>query len=106
MLMKKFRVLVISEGGHYVSQALELDIAAQGKTIQEAIASFERTMDATISIALRRGEVPFKDIGPAPEWYQKKWLDAIPIDRRMDFSKKLSHQPASKRIEAAELAIA
>lgn len=60
------RVVVFKDGDHYVAQALEVDVAAQGFTPEEASRRRGVALDAEARDAQAEGRDLF-DIGPAPE---------------------------------------
>jgi hypothetical protein len=60
------RVVVFKDGDHYVAQALEVDIAAQGASPEEASRRLGVVLDAEAREAKAEGRDLF-DIGPAPE---------------------------------------
>ena len=62
------KALIIEEEDAYTIQCLELDIAAQGKTIEEACRAFRETMQVEFSLEI--GRAP---IGEAPEFYHNQF---------------------------------
>lgn len=62
-------VLLLHEEGGWVAQCLEVDVAAQGKTIAEAKSALERTFVGQIVLDLKNGRQPLEAIGPAPGEY-------------------------------------
>lgn len=71
------RVLVFREGNSYIAQCLEYDIAAQGKTVPEVKAAFERTIIGQIILDRRRGKKPLEGIPAAPEAYEEMFARAM-----------------------------
>ena len=67
------RVLFIKEGGAWVAQCLEHDIAAQGKTFTEAEEAWERTFLGQILLDVKQGKEPLAGIKPAPKSYWRKF---------------------------------
>jgi len=67
------RVLFIKRGEAWVAQCLEHDIAAQGKTFDEAEKAWERTFLGQILLDAKQGKEPLKDIKPAPRFYWRKF---------------------------------
>ncbi len=65
------RVLILQCDGMYAAQCLDYDIVAQGASIAEAKASFERTIVGQILVDLKLGKVPLADFSPAPERLQR-----------------------------------
>jgi len=66
-------VLFISSGGMVVAQALERDIAAQGRTYDEAKVAFARTLFGQFLLDQQLGRAPFSTIAPAPARYWDAW---------------------------------
>ncbi|HET6892734.1 MAG TPA: hypothetical protein VFH31_16640 [Pyrinomonadaceae bacterium] len=73
------RVLFIREGEAWVAQCLEHDIASQGRTLQEAEATFGRTFVGQIMLDVRRGKEPLRGISPAPRMYWRKFKEGIEL---------------------------
>ena len=63
------RVVLLREGDFWVAQALEYDIAAQGRDIEGAKRAFLRTFSAQVHLDLSNGREPLAGIGRAPDWY-------------------------------------
>lgn len=70
------RVLLLHEGPFWVAQALEADIAAQGRTQEEARLAFLRTVEAQIAADVERGRQPLSGIPQAPDWYFEAYSQA------------------------------
>jgi len=62
-------VLFIQRDGFWVAQSLELDLAAQGRTFDEAKHAFEQTLIGQIMLDKRAGRTPLDHLPPAPERY-------------------------------------
>lgn len=60
------RVLFIRDGAHWVAQALEHDIAAQGPSLKLARRAFERTLMGQIRLDQMQGRTPITHLPPAP----------------------------------------
>lgn len=71
--MQDIRVIVLKDDGLYFAQCLEVDVAAQGATPEEAIARLKNVLNAEAEELRNKGR-SLKDIGPAPEPYRA--LDA------------------------------
>ena len=67
------RILLVSDGGAWTAQCLEHDIAAQGKTIQDALFEFQRTLVAEVCLRASKGEQELNNIPRAPQMYWKKY---------------------------------
>src|SRR5271170_3676573 len=64
----QLRVLLkADQGGHWIAQALEVDVAAQGRNLAEAKSAFVKTILGHIVLALKKNRVPFEGIGKAPK---------------------------------------
>ena len=60
---------VIANASGWVAQCLEYDIAAQGDTISEAMASFRRTFLGQVRVDVAHGRKPLEGIQKAPAEY-------------------------------------
>ncbi|MGR9312144.1 type II toxin-antitoxin system HicB family antitoxin [Rhizobium leguminosarum] len=65
-MAEQIRVIVLQDDGVFVAQCLEVDIAAQGKTAEEAMARLKLAFNAEVREAKESGR-SLMDIGPAPE---------------------------------------
>ena len=61
------RVVVFKDGAKFVAQALEVDVAAQGETPEEASRRLDIALEAEARDAKAAGRELFDVIGPAPE---------------------------------------
>ena len=61
------RIIVFKNGEKFVAQALEVDIAAQGETPEEASRRLDVALKAEAREAKAAGRELFDMIGPAPE---------------------------------------
>jgi hypothetical protein len=57
----------------WVAQALERDIAAHGKTVEQAKLAFERTVAGYLRIAAKNHQEPVASLKPAPEHFWSAW---------------------------------
>lgn len=58
----------------WVAQCLEYDIAAQGRTINDALYEFQRLVVGRVSMAAKRGvDDPFQGLKRAPEAYWQRF---------------------------------
>ena len=62
-------VLLIREGDSWVAQALDVDIAAQGRSVPLAQKAFIQAVNAQLRLDAAHGREPFQGIPPAPEAY-------------------------------------
>ena len=79
---RTLRVLLVSDGGAWTAQCLEHDIAAQGKTIQDALVEFQRTLVAEVCLHASRGAQGLDSIPRAPHMYWKKYHEGELLDHR------------------------
>jgi hypothetical protein len=90
------RVLLLNERGAWVAQCLEYDIAAQGKSIKDAISSFAEVLGGQITLDLKANREPLSGKKEAPSWYWRAFAEAEQLARPINL-------PLSER---APLAIA
>jgi hypothetical protein len=57
----------------WVAQALERDIAAHGKSIEQAKLAFERTVAGYLRLAAKHHQEPLATLKPAPEPFWSAW---------------------------------
>jgi len=63
---RTFRVVVFKDGDFFIASALEVDIAAQGATLEEALLNLKTSFFAELREAENNG-TDILDLGPAPE---------------------------------------
>lgn len=73
------RIVTFREGNMFVAQALEVDVAAQGRTSEQAVANLRATIRDEDAEAVAAGR-SILDIGPAPHAYHVMF-DDNEIDR-------------------------
>ena len=66
----RLSVLLLKEGESWVAQCLEHDIAAQGKTANDAKHALEKTIAGQGFLDLKSGVSPIVNIKPAPDYYR------------------------------------
>lgn len=88
------KVLFIREGEAWVAQCLEHNIAAQGKTLHEAEATFGRTLVGQLLLDSRRGKQPLQGIKPAPSVYWRKFEEGIELKVEPTIDLPKSNPPA------------
>ena len=65
------RAIVFQEGRYWIAQCIEVDVAAQGNNLDEAVERLEAALNYEADYTRAKfGEV-FKGIDPAPDRYQK-----------------------------------
>lgn len=67
------RVLIKPDSGWWVVRGLDKDIAAQARSIGDAIYEFERTLMTHVVLDLELGREPLADIPSAPPEYIDLW---------------------------------
>ncbi len=72
------KVLLIQKDTLWSVQCLEYDIAAQGKTIDEAKDAFEKTFLGQISLDINENRKPFEGIEKAPQEFWDMFKRAEP----------------------------
>lgn len=65
-MAEQIRVIIVEDGDLFVAQCLEVDIAAQGKTPDEAMARLKLAFSEELKDAEKSGR-SIMDIGPAPD---------------------------------------
>ncbi len=76
-MQQRLDVLVFKEGRLMVARCLQYDIAAQGETIDEALAAWEDVFTAQILVDKKAGREPLAGIGPAPQRYFDLFKKAV-----------------------------
>lgn len=69
----RFQIVLLPEGGEWVAQCLNVDVAAQGATIHEAREALAKALSEHIVLALHLGEQPFHGLPPAPQGYWERF---------------------------------
>lgn len=72
------KVLLIEEDALWSMQCLDYDIAAQGRTIDEAKDSFEKTFLGQIAVDIEENREPFKNVEKAPQEFWDQFEKAEP----------------------------
>jgi hypothetical protein len=76
--MQKLDVLIMVEGGYYVAQGLEIDVCAQGRTLDELIERFVGTLYSQILLYKMDGMEEEQYLS-APQKYFDRFEKAQPI---------------------------
>lgn len=66
-------ILLYQEDNLWIAHCLEFDIASQGKTINDAKESFERTFVGQVCLDLKDNKKPLEDVPKAPEYIWNKF---------------------------------
>lgn len=69
----KLSVVLLREGEAWVAQCLEYDIAAQGKTIQDAKHAFALTFAGQVAVDLHHKTEPLSAFSQAPPEYWEQF---------------------------------
>ncbi len=70
-------VLLLCDQGIWVAQCLEHDIAAQGKTIKQAMKTFSKSFAGQVFMDVENGKQPLEDFTPAPVEYWDMLKEAL-----------------------------
>ena len=100
------RVLLFQEDKTWVAQCLEWDIAAQGKTLDDALNSFECIFVGQIILDIENGRKPLESTPVAPKEYQKMFKDARKLADKKPFSLPKEIRPVINTATANDLRIA
>ena len=101
----KFRILIWNEGGEYVVQCLERDIASQGESLEVAIKRLCEIITAEIKRCKKSNINPLSDIAPAPDIYHRKFERLkIPVNPREFISSHPDLLPRNIKIAEARAA--
>jgi len=64
---------MFEEGGQWIAQCLEYDIAAQGPDLDTVHERFDVTLKAELKESVEKHGKPFAGIPPAPDRYHRMW---------------------------------
>lgn len=67
------RVVVMPSEGLWLAQGLEYDLAAQGRSHEQAVESFTRILKARLRADIARHREPLEDLPEAPERFFQLW---------------------------------
>ena len=97
--------VLLKEASAWVAQGLEYDIAAQGKTIRDAMLAFERTVVGHIVLDLQNNRQPLSALPKAPRFYWNQYEQGEPLmENRKPF--RLPDNVPFRAAEAVELRVA
>lgn len=107
----KFDIVLIQDriSRGFTAQVLQYDIAAQGKTIEEALEALMFTIGAEITYHEHKGKTPFELLGKAPDRYWGMREQAIEIPVRpelMQPSRSDSNQSIGSGPQCESVALA
>ena len=83
----------------WVAQALEHDIAAHGKSVEQAKLAFERTVAGYLRLAVKHHQEPLATLKPAPELFWSAWGRATG-KKTLELSPSDATTPAAYVIQA------
>lgn len=69
--MKTLRVLLTQENSLWVAQCLDLDICAQGESLEDAKNNFFKEIIGHIVLANKYETKPFENLGEVPQYYEE-----------------------------------
>jgi len=78
-------VLLFQQDKTWIAQCLEWDVAAQGKTLDDALNSFEKTFVGQIILDIEGGRNPLETTPQAPKEYWEKFDIAKKLEERKPF---------------------
>ncbi len=99
--------VLLKEASAWVAQGLEYDIAAQGKTIRDAMRAFRRTLVGQIILDIKLGRRPLSNVPKAPDFYWEKYDEGEPLaDNRQPLNLPKYVSPQVLRSAEVELKVA
>lgn len=78
-------ILLFQNNTTWIAQCLEYDIAAQGKTLDNALDSFERTFVGQLILDIERDKNPLENTPRTPREYWTKFEQARKLEDRRPF---------------------
>ena len=82
----KLSALFVNEGGCWVGQCLEHDIAAQGSTFERATIALRHTVAAQIFLDVQHKKEPLSGIKEAPAFYREQFEKGVKLDLKIEIS--------------------
>ncbi|MGB8682321.1 MAG: hypothetical protein WCD12_05510 [Candidatus Binatus sp.] len=80
MESRTLRVLLFEEHHKgWIAQCLEVDIAAQGSSMKEAMRNFQEVFATQVAFDLSKGREPLAGKKQAPPWYWQALEEAEPL---------------------------
>lgn len=77
MFEAPLRILVLKDGGTYIAQGVDINVAGAGLTTDDAINSLLKCMAAEYLFAKKMKIQPFNNARNVPEFYENEWMKAI-----------------------------
>jgi len=78
-------ILLLQEDKTWIAQCLEWDIAAQGKTLDDALKSFEKTFVGQLVLDIGQDKNPLENTPRTPKEYWTKFEQAKKLEERKPF---------------------
>lgn len=75
-MQKQLSILLFKEGTQWVAQCLELDVAAQGDSLEDAKDHLLLTLSAEAFADIERGEEPWSSLKQAPSEFYGRFNQA------------------------------
>ncbi|MCU0699463.1 MAG: hypothetical protein MUC96_23400 [Myxococcaceae bacterium] len=66
-------VIVFRGDFGWVAQCLEIDLGAQGESVEASLRDLQQTMVGQAMVDATAGLAPFSDFKPAPAWYHEQY---------------------------------
>jgi hypothetical protein len=99
-------ILLFQEDTTWIAQCLQYDIAAQGKTLDDALNSFEKTFVGQLILDIEQDKNPLENTPQTPKEYWTKFEQAKKLEERKPFYLPEELSPASIMASAQDLRIA
>lgn len=71
--IETIRAIVFQDSGQWVVQCIEIDVAAQGASVDEAVERLEAALAYEAKYTREKFGKSFQGIDPAPAHFQKMW---------------------------------
>lgn len=71
--VERIRAIVFQDAGQWVAQCIEVDVAAQGGNVDEAVERLEAVLNSEARYTEKKFGKPFAGIDPAPARFQEMW---------------------------------
>lgn len=78
------RIVVVRENDWWVAQGLEWDLAAQGRTVPEALSRLHKTVATQLCLCLENGVEPLSQAVEAPQVFFKAFDEGISMTPKRD----------------------
>jgi len=72
-MLERIRAIVFLDSGQWVAQCIEVDVAAQGSNLDEAVQRLEAVLLSEAEFTQQRHGQAFAGIDPAPAYYEEMW---------------------------------